>query len=107
MGDYADTKIKSDGGIGGSGNGGSANASLIDDKINKMRKELMALLKGLKEELNTKADKSDLLKLEEYLNNKLKEMDALYNEKFANKEDTLQALSFLEKKINNLYSIIK
>ncbi|EAS07660.1 hypothetical protein TTHERM_00497130 (macronuclear) [Tetrahymena thermophila SB210] len=105
MGDYQDTKYKFEGGSGN--NGGAANASLIDDKMNKMRKELMALLKGLKEELNTKADKTDLLKLEEYLNNKLREMDALYNEKFANKEDTLQALSFLEKKINNLYQIIK
>lgn len=86
MNNYWDSKFKSEGGSGGNN---AANATLIDDKISKMRKEIMALLKGLKEELNTKADKSDLLKLEEYFNNKLKEMDVIFNERLSNKEDTL------------------
>lgn len=47
----------------------------MDEKNAKMRKDIMALLKKIKEELSSKVDKSDLLKLEEYLNGKLKEMD--------------------------------
>lgn len=73
---------------------------LIDEEINKLRDELMALIEALRAALDKKADAEDLWKSEAALLEKLDQIaGALMKRSQADKNDTKKALMFLEKKV--------
>jgi len=80
---------------------------LIDEEINKLRDEIMAIIEALRAALEKKADTEDLLKSEAALLEKLDQIaGALMKRAQADKNDTKKALMFLEKKINEISLIV-
>jgi hypothetical protein len=78
----------------------------MQENLNKLRDDLMALLKALKEELDKKVSFDDLWKSEALILEKVDEVAGALMKKLADKSDTKKALIYLEKKINQLYVLI-
>jgi len=94
---------------GGVGGGVSVEQvkAMIDEEINKLRDEIMALLEALKAALDKKAEAEDLWKSEAALLEKLDQIaGALMKRAQSDKNDTKKALMFLEKKIKEITVII-
>ena len=73
---------------------------MIDEEINKLRDELLALIGSLRTEVSKKAEAEDLWKSEAALLEKLDQIaGALMKRAQADKSDTKKALMFLEKKV--------
>ncbi len=76
---------------------------IVNEEINKLRDELMALIEALKDALEKKADSEDLWKSEAALLEKLDQIaGALMKRAQADKNDTKKALMFLEKKVQTI-----
>jgi len=76
---------------------------MIDDAINKLRDEIMAIIDELRALIDKKADSDDLWKSEAALLEKLDQVaGALMKRAQADKSDTKKALIFLEKKIKEI-----
>ena len=74
---------------------------MIDDAINKLRDEIMAIIDELRALIDKKADSDDLWKSEAALLEKLDQVaGALMKRAQADKSDTKKALIFLEKKVS-------
>jgi len=112
-------EIKSSGGKGGRGtiieNNNSIGGGLtheqvkqmIDEEINKLRDELLALIEGLRIEVSKKAEAEDLWKSEAALLEKLDQIaGALMKRAQSDKTDTKKALMFLEKKIKEITVVL-
>ena len=86
--------------IGGTGVSVEQVRAMIDEEINKLRDEIMALLEALKAALDKKAEAEDLWKSEAALLEKLDQIaGALMKRAQSDKNDTKKALMFLEKKV--------
>jgi hypothetical protein len=72
----------------------------MQENLNKLRDDLMALLKALKEELDKKVSFDDLWKSEALILEKVDEVAGALMKKLADKSDTKKALIYLEKKVN-------
>lgn len=73
---------------------------IVDEEINKLRNELLALIDELRQLIDKKADADDLWKSEAALLEKLDQVaGALMKRAQADKNDTKKALLFLEKKV--------
>lgn len=73
---------------------------IVDEEINKLRDEILAMLEELRAILEKKADLEDLYKSESGLLEKLDQIaGALMKRAQADKNDTKKALMFLEKKV--------
>ena len=73
---------------------------MIFDQINKLRDEIMDLLKKLQGALDKKIGEEELWKSEASLLEKIDEIVGALMKKCADKNETKKALIFLEKKIN-------
>jgi len=77
--------------------------ALVDEEINKLRDEILALLDELRQLIDKKAEADDLWKSEAALLEKLDQVaGALMKRAQADKSDTKKALIFLEKKIKEI-----
>lgn len=92
--------------IGGNGVSIEQVKAMIDEEINKLRDEIMALLEALKAALDKKAEAEDLWKSEAALLEKLDQIaGALMKRAQSDKNDTKKALMFLEKKVMKILRI--
>lgn len=73
---------------------------MIDGAINKLRDEIMALIKDILAKLDKKIDDEELQMSEHSLLEKIDEIVGALMKKCADKNETKKALIFLEKKIN-------
>jgi uncharacterized coiled-coil DUF342 family protein len=110
MGDL-EKKIK-----GGMRSGGGPDQGLVDkciDELNTLRAEFEAHrdeanrnLDQLNAEMPTKADKKDLLDLENRIMDKLRDMIQQILNQFANKEDVMKRFAQLSKKIREIMDLL-
>lgn len=72
----------------------------MQENLSRLRDDLMALLKALKDELDKKVSFDDLWKSEALILEKVDEVAGALMKKLADKQDTKKALIYLEKKVN-------
>ena len=81
-----------------------------DYEINKIQEEIKkinALIDEFTNLLKEKADNDDLNELRDFLLNKIDELINDFNKKFADKNETIKSIKYLNDHIKKLYSLIK
>ena len=99
-----------------SGGGGGADQDMVDkcvDEINTLRAEFEqhrdmanASLDKLNQEMPNKADKQDLIDLENRILDKLRDMIQQILNQFANKDDVMKRFAQLSKKIREIMDLL-
>lgn len=80
---------------------------LIDGAVNGLRDELLKMIKDLQQQLDKKiGGEDDLLLYQQKIFQKIDEIVGALIKQLANKNETKKALSYLEKKIQELYMLV-
>ena len=77
----------------------------LEASYNDLRDQFAKWIKQIQDELNGKADRSDLEELEKTMMNRLNDIITALTKQFADKAETKKALKLLERQLKNLYDL--
>lgn len=78
----------------------------LESALDSFRSEFSHYMKLLQDSLNDKADKSDLVALDNSLMMRINDIVAALTKQFADKAETKKALKLLERQLKNLYDLM-